>query len=402
MNLTNRIEQLGQFEAQTIIEAFRKGTVPPQHIELFSFGRERWLKSVYSDLEYVSQGGSKVRFLCAPWGGGKTHFLMLLRKKLQQQNFLISYVELNSREAPFDRFEIIFSKLMRNLTSPDGYGIEQLLEVWARHFPYYGADEIEKRLRSISTSLDFRAALRACLQYANTASPIHKMRILGIASWLQGDRITPELSKTTGIRSNITISNVNEILGSFLRFVDDSGFGGLTLLLDEAEAITSLSQSRKRDEANQNIRKLLDNADEHSRLYVLMTTTPKFLQDPACGAQSYPALWTRIKDVIDGGLQQVSSKSTVIVLTALEQVHLKELASRIIDTHAIAYDWNAHEIVNAEAINEYVSLFYDRSDTRLIRSFIRGLIYILDVKIDGEDQNKLGEIMDKLHFEKEQ
>lgn len=396
----NEIKQLNQIEAEKIIEAFRKGTVPTQHLDLYSLGRERWLRSAYKDLEFVSHGGSKVRFLCAPWGGGKTHFLMLLRQRIQEQKYLMSYVELNAREAPFDRFEVIFAKVMRGLTLPDGRGIEHMLEDWARRFPYYDAGEIDKELREIAPSLDFRAALRACLQYANTTSPDHRMRILGITSWLQGSRIAPELSKATGIRSNVTISNVSEILGSFLRFVNACGFNGLTLFLDEAEAITSLAQSRKRDEANQNIRKLLDNADEHSGLYVLMSTTPKFLQDPISGAQSYPALWTRIGDVVSDGFQQVSSRSTIIVLPTLEQDDFKELTSRIVDTHSRAYQWNAWSYFDQEAVYDFVSFFLERSDARLIRAFVRGLVYILDVVEEIRDPTTFKNTLVKLQFER--
>lgn len=397
----NGIQELGAIDAEKIIESFRQGTVPMQHLELYSVGRERWLASVYRDLDFVERGGAKVRFLSAPYGGGKTHFLTLVKARALSANVLTSYVELHSREAPFDRFEVIFPKVMRGVTLPDGYGVEHMLENWARQFPYYSSQEVEANLRQIAPSLDFRAALRACLQYANTDSPDHQMRMQGIVAWLQGYRITSELSKATGIRSNIAIGNVSEILGSFLRFVRASGYAGLVLLLDEAEAITSLAQSRKREEANQNIRKLLDNAEGHSGLYVLFATTPKFLTDPNNGAQSYPALWTRIKDVIGGGLQQVSSRSTVMTLPPFEQGALEDLASRIVDTHSRAYEWNASDYCDQAAVRKYVSVFLQRGDRRMVRSFIRSLVYILDVAEERREISVLEDTLDKLEFEGE-
>jgi len=101
------VRQLDPITAERIIEAFRQGAVPTEHLQLFCLGRERWLQSVRKDLDFVAKGGSKVRFLLAPYGGGKTHFLMLAKEIAASTNFLFSYVELNSREAPFDRFEII-------------------------------------------------------------------------------------------------------------------------------------------------------------------------------------------------------------------------------------------------------------------------------------------------------
>lgn len=397
----NGIQELDVIDAEKIIESFRQGTVPIRYLELYSVGRERWLSSVSRDLGFIAKGGSKVRFLSAPYGGGKTHFLMLVKARALSVNVLISYVELHSREAPFDRFEVIFPKVMRGVTLPDEHGIEHMLEDWARQFPYYTSQEVEANLRQIAPSLDFRAALRACLQYANTDSPDHRMRMQGIVAWLQGYRITSELSKPTGIRSNITIGNVSEILGSFLRFVRASGYAGFALLLDEAEAITSLAQSRKRDEANQNIRKLLDNADEHPGLYVLFGTTPRFLTDPDNGAQSYPALWTRIKDVIGGGLQQASSRSTVMTLPPFERTTFEDLACRIVDTHSRAYEWNAADYCDKEAVRKYVSVFLQHSDPRLVRAFTRGLVYVLDVAEERREIPVLEDILDKLEFESE-
>ena len=394
------IRELDTFSAETIVESFRQGTVPARHLELYSVGREQWLGSISRDLAFIAQGGSKIRFLSAPYGGGKTHFFMQVKAKALSANFLLSYVELNSREAPFDRFEVIFPKIMRGVTLPDRRGIEHMLEDWARRFPYHSSQEVEANLRQIAPSLDFRAALRACLEYANTNSPDHRLRMQGILAWLQGYQVMSEL-KSKGIRSNVTIMNVSEILGSFLRFVRASGYAGLVVLLDEAEAITSLTQSRKREEANQNIRKLLDNADEHLGFYVFFATTPKFLSDPANGAQSYPALWGRIKDVIGGGLQQSSARSTIMVLPPFAQSTLEDLAPRIVDTHSKAYEWNAGDYFNPTAISKYVSAFLESSDPRRIRSFIKGLIGVLDVIEEKRENAMLDDLIEKLEFEHE-
>ncbi|MFC2051278.1 BREX system ATP-binding domain-containing protein [Chloroflexota bacterium] len=392
------INKLDPLEAETIIESFRQGTVPQQYLSLYSVGRERWLNSVSNDLLYITNGKSKVRFISAPYGGGKTHFCMLIKDRALISNFVLSYVELHSREAPFDRFEVIFPKIMRGVIEPNGNNIEYILENWATNFRYYNAKEIEEQLRILAPSLDFRAALRTTLQYMNTESPEHTMRIQSIVAWLQGYHILTEL-KGTGIRANITVANVNEILGSFLRLIRGMGYSGLVLLLDEADAITSLTQSKKRDEANQNIRKLLDNADEHSGLYVLFATTPKFLNDPKAGAQSYHALWTRIKDVVGNGLQQASSRSTVMILPPLDRSNLEILTNRIIDTHLIAYEWDARKYVDEAVSCEYIDKFSEQSDPYLIRVFIRTLVYILDMAEEERDAFTAERILDRIEFD---
>ena len=206
------INSLNSLDAESIIDSFRQGTVPAIQPELYLLGRNRnYLSAIIRDFEKTKLGNSKVRFLAAPWGGGKTHLLSIAKQKALDSNLVVSYVELHSREAPFDKFEVIFHKVMRNVALPDGIGIEYMLENWARKFPFYEAQEVEKELRRLSPSLDFRSALRASLQYANTNSPDHRRYLQGIVAWLQGARAVSGVSKTAGIKSNITIDNASEI-----------------------------------------------------------------------------------------------------------------------------------------------------------------------------------------------
>ena len=44
------LEQLEPFEARTIIEALRKGSVPTDYVSFFTVGRENWLTFIEDDL----------------------------------------------------------------------------------------------------------------------------------------------------------------------------------------------------------------------------------------------------------------------------------------------------------------------------------------------------------------
>lgn len=380
------INSLNSLDAESIIDSFRQGTVPAIQPELYLLGRNRnYLSAIIRDFEKTKLGNSKVRFLAAPWGGGKTHLLSIAKQKALDSNLVVSYVELHSREAPFDKFEVIFHKVMRNVALPDGIGIEYMLENWARKFPFYEAQEVEKELRRLSPSLDFRSALRASLQYANTNSPDHRRYLQGIVAWLQGARAVSEVSKTAGIKSNITIDNASEIFRSFLNFIHECKYGGLVLLLDEAEAITSLSQSQRRKDANQNIRKLLDNTDNNKSIYILFSTTLEFLNNKETGAQSYPALWTRIRSMAGQGEQFQTTKSVILNLPPLDTEMLEELTSLVIKTHEVAYEWDTEEKFKPDHKRQYINHFLQNGDVRMVRTFIKGLVYTLDVANEQPD-----------------
>ena len=256
------------------MDSLRTGTVPIQYLELLTAGREFWIAAIEEDLSFISQGASKIRFVSAHYGGGKTHFLNLIKKEAFSKNFVVAYVELNSRESPMDKFETIFPKIMRNIEiSQSENGLEFVFDHWTHNFKIYDRHEIEKNLKEIAPSMDFRAALRSYLEFAGLDAPESKDHLLAILGWICGNKLTSSFTLKTGIRNPISIANVSEVFGSFLRFIHHNGFSGLLLLLDEAEAVTSLSQSQRRNEANQNIRKLLDNADTHFRKEMLRVTT---------------------------------------------------------------------------------------------------------------------------------
>ena len=63
----------------------------------------------------------KIRFISGSWGSGKTHFLRLLREEAFDAGYLVSSVELRADETPFNRFEEVFSGIIRNITSPEMY-----------------------------------------------------------------------------------------------------------------------------------------------------------------------------------------------------------------------------------------------------------------------------------------
>jgi len=391
---------LTPFESEKILEALRKGVVPIHNLKRFSVGRQFWLDSAISDLDFVRQGASRVRFLSAPYGGGKTHFLYLVKEEAIKNRYVVSYVELHSREAPMDRFEIIFPKIMRGIVSSEGNnGLEHIFETWVNSFRFYCQNEIEKNLRAIAPSLDFRAALRTYLNFAGTKSPDHQEYMRAILGWLCGSKLPSQLVIKTGIRNPISISNVSEIMGSFLRFIRSIGFAGLLLLLDEAEAVTSLTQSRKRAEANQNIRKILDNADNYLGLYIIFATTPRFMEDPIKGARSYPALWERIKDVINLNLQHLNRRSIIIPLIPLGEKELKKLTEIIIEIHGKAYNWKASKQFTEKAKNSYIQLFQQRSSQQLARHFIRILVALLDNLEQMGDKIDLVREIQNLTFE---
>lgn len=397
-NASGANSEVSQVEARSILEALKRGGVPIEKAQYLAVGRGEWLSSVREDLNFIATGGAKPRLIVAPYGGGKTHFLSLISNIALKENFVVSYVELQSREAPFDRFETIFGKIMRQVRTCDGQGIQYIFDKWANTFPYYSVQEIENALSTISRSIDFRRALRSYLDLSTISSPDSLKRRQDIITWLFGDPLPAPIMKEIGIRNRVTIANVSEIMTSFLGLLRSAKYSGLVLLLDEAEAITSLSQSQKREGANQNLRKLLDNTDDNHGLYIIFATTPKFLEDPIHGARSYPALWDRIRTLMILPKGLASKRSMLMVLEPLNEGNLIELAKKVVSIHAIAWCWEAEKVVSEAITVDYVKQYKKNNPTGPVRPFLRTLIDILDIMQQSDGSFDIRSTIPELSF----
>ena len=88
MMTSEEIDGLKPFQARSIIEALRKGSVPADYVPFFTVGRDNWIKFIEDDLEnYIAKGGAKVRFIRGDYGDGKTHFMSIVRHLALRQGF---------------------------------------------------------------------------------------------------------------------------------------------------------------------------------------------------------------------------------------------------------------------------------------------------------------------------
>jgi len=381
------------------MQSFRQGTVSKRYARQLMIGREFWLDALTEDLEYVANGGSKIRFLSAAYGGGKTHFLSSIGDLAKSRGFAVANVELHSREAPLDRFEVVFPKIMRSLEIASGEeAIDQIFRGWLQSRELYDRNSIEREIRAVSSSLDFQAALRAFIQRADSNRPEDQEIARGIYGWLCGDPLSSQIRQHTRIKNRIGITNVSEMFGSLLNLVRGSGLHGVAVFLDEAEAVTSLAQSRKRDEANQNIRKLLDNADRYQGLMIVFSTTPTFLNDQIRGARSYPALWDRMKTVVacPPGAKP-NKRSLIINLEPPGRRELKQAAGRIVRLHSLAYKWLAESAIGDSQTSELIDKYLKSASLPIYRTFLRTLVEILDAA-EQQGVKHASEIISKIDF----
>ena len=371
--------------ASKIIKKLETGKPADEEVFLFSVGRDDLFEYFDKKLQEIKDTGvSDVKFISADYGQGKTHFLDRIRLVALQHNFVVSKVGLHSRDVPFDKFEIVFQQIMKNLSTAEfrDDALEKLLNKWATKHPNGTANDLYRVLEDIpGLSPDLRKALvNYGLSYNSKAGRQYE-RCLNLLSWFQGDRINAAFRRDFRIMTDINATNVKEILHGFISFLKYMGYAGFIVMLDEAEAITSLTRLDKRDLANENIRKIVDNDKDTKGFYFVFASTPTFLSgDDDRGAQNYDALWRRIKNPLP--VKGTSLHSVIVELPKLSQEEFYKLASRIKEIFEVA---SGKQITNITAtqLNLLASYVHQRTDQR-VGTLVRSTVFVLNESMDPD------------------
>ncbi len=108
--------------AVSIIESLRTGIPPLRGVREYSAGNEEFLDQILKrHLRNAPDIRGKIRFISGSWGTGKSHFLAQIRETAFESNYLVSSVGLSADETPFNRFEEVFYRIVRQIASPEMY-----------------------------------------------------------------------------------------------------------------------------------------------------------------------------------------------------------------------------------------------------------------------------------------
>ena len=368
------VDSISQADAQKAVTELKAGRPPGRYLADMTVGRAEeiaYFQQKFADV--ASFGLSDIKFVTADYGGGKTHFLDLLAQMGLDRNFVVSKVDLDSRRCRFDHFEEVYASLVRGITTkdyPDGGALDGLLDAWAASVRDMDDLAIHADLRSILTlPVTMRAALfeyaKASRDHVATAITLHD----DLMSWLIGERLGTRQRNALRVSSQIGPASAAEMLRGLLGFIRAQGYTGFLVLLDEAEAITSLQRLTARAAANENIRSIIDNAGKSPGFYFVFATTPSFM-DPnePRGAATYQALWRRIRNPLAGS---TALERVIIELRELTLAEFEDLAVRV--NHLVTRGVPDGNPVSDEEIQQLARYVHDqggKSPSTLVRSVV--------------------------------
>ena len=282
-----RIGDLTQADAQKIIDALRRGIPASAGIAYYSAGREDLLESVRRDLVAVSEGMSRVRFLNADIGHGKTHALYLLREFAYLSDFVVSIVPLSQDSCPLHDFMAVYTATLWGLRTADQRrkpALSNIFDRWIDNIRRLDATQISRIVRS-ELSPNLREIMAAYADASNLFRPDEKKR-LQVLKYLGGESVDVRDLRQLGIKFRLNSENALQVLSEMAMAIRHIGFKGICILFDEAEAIHSFAYSSQRDAAYANLRQIIDQSRQFPRCYFIYATTPSFFD-------SYGGEWLR-------------------------------------------------------------------------------------------------------------
>lgn len=376
------MSRINQTIARRIIDKLGGFGTPPEFgLEYFSVGLEPYLNVLEND--YFNFPGrqsiSTFKLITGNYGGGKTHFLYSIRNLGWKYNYITSYISLSATECPFDRLELVYKKIVSNIStplteqeilSPWEVGIEVLLRKW-----YYRVREnrdflsLVKNLESMSYTNCIKGAL---MHLAND----DEEGFYSLVQWLKGEEIPRELKLEHRIAERIDRSSAFRMLRSFIQFVNLIGFNGIIFLFDEAERGMSISSAKDKRRALDNLRQIIDecgNSRLPGAIFFYAVPDEQLLLEGTGGV--YEALKQRLRS----SFTKINPAGVKIDLEKIEmnpEEFLQKLGERLAKIFESAYNFAFDPSILSISLKNMIAsvLEIQMLDISYRRTFVVGII----------------------------
>ncbi|MCF7919073.1 MAG: ATP-binding protein [Candidatus Cloacimonetes bacterium] len=385
---------LTQFVARKIIETVGSQGNPPEYgFQYFSAGLEVYLNTIENEYlkTYIRDGGSVFKMVVGIYGEGKTHFLFSVREIAWEHNYISAYIPLNPEQTPFHKLQQVYKSIVANLIYPQtpdellsGHerGIEAVIKKWYNEkYQEIAAnteeDAVIDELIRYASSLDsyesnsFRNALKeAFLSLVEKREDDFSL----IIQWLVGENPPKNMLKNFKIFEKLDKSNAFKMIRSLIEWIQEIGYTGLVVLLDEAEQTPSMSSSQKNTLLN-NLRELIDECGHtnfQSTMWFYAVTDENFLEGKTL---IYEALRQRLSTIFDIEINPTGAKIYLNRIPTEPITLLKDIGHKLAKTYEIAYEISFNEKTLDETLLNIATEAYKRKlETGYKRLFVKSII----------------------------
>ena len=107
------------FQLRRVMERLREGLFDPLGVKLISSGDTTLNRHYATQVTHLEENRPAHLCICGAYGQGKSHTLTYIRQRALDENFVVSYINLDPREVPFHNQKQVYRALMEGITFPD-------------------------------------------------------------------------------------------------------------------------------------------------------------------------------------------------------------------------------------------------------------------------------------------
>ncbi len=338
---------------EDIVSALRRGTVPGRGLDALAVGVEVWATTLDEELTSVAAGRGGFKAVRGEYGTGKTFFGRWVQERARSRGFAATEVQINETETPLHRLETVYRRLVEHLGTADmaSGAFRSVIDGW-----FYALEQdvladpavdpndapgllqrtealMETRLRAISqTAPAFSAVLRT---YRQALAQNDDSLAEGLISWLAGQpNVAASVKRAAGIKGDLDHFGASNFLVGLLTILQDSGFAGLVMVLDEVETLQRM-RTDTREKGLNALRQWIDEIDAgcYPGLYLLVTGTPAFFDGPQ-GVQRLAPLAQRLHVDFNTDRRFDNPRAVQIRLAPFDLGALVAVGQRVRDLYA--------------------------------------------------------------------
>lgn len=413
--MTETISKLGPEVAQQIwAKLAEEGKSPSeltfagQVLPAYSVGINTWIARLTSTyLQRLSRTDAHFKLVIAPYGGGKTHFLMAMGSEALQEGFAVAYIGC-TQGVDFDNAIELYRAFIKSLQLPNEErpGIVRLLRRVIDHkieqIRNAAAPDPEEALEAWVKSVardDYpESAFGRVMAEALMGEYDPARSVAGDAAlrWLRGEFDTLTKDEMAALRLAKVPNKARNLMGrnlllTMFRFVREAGVNGAVVLFDEVETMFT-ARGKALQRVLSAMRVMLDVPDTVPGgvpLLGLFSTVPDVLEQ----LPKYKALEQRMA-VKGASFEEGNDYATQLHLERLQSQEelLRSIGLRLIELGELAtghyFDRSVQEI-NVTRLAEVAAERNLEVDAR--RLYVKSCTNILDLQVHQGEREFLEE-----------
>lgn len=372
------ISQLDPLCARRIIQDVGSSGQPPIYgYQYFTAGIDPYIAVLDEEYlkEYISAGGNSFKLVIGTYGGGKTHFLYSVQGISWKYGYVTSYVELSQNSTPFHKLEEVYRAIVAGLLYPQGgeallqgydRGIEAVLKAWflskqEEYSQRYSGEALESALTDYVNGLgpyESRSFQNAIRQAFFTQLHRDDEGFGLIVQWLKGESLPKKFLASYHIFEKLDKSTAFKFTRDLTRWIQEIGYEGLIILMDEAEQTPSMS-TRQRETLLNNLREIVDACSKCAikrTMFFYAVPDESFLEGKTA---VYEALNQRLSTVFEGAINPSGVKIYLEHLEKDPKAFLKEVGEKLARIYEIAYDHSFDPDILDENLKEIARRAYE-------------------------------------------